>query len=137
MKAYMRLKTGEEMYFDTIPELMEYICDNELIARGCTSKNLTKLYNHATEKFAIDSEKIELIILCDVYSAEVCHHQLYTFHEKTEFEAFMVSMGATAGHIMTGARYGIYGGEIVTKRYDCYITGMKPDYKEWNIVNEY
>ena len=40
----------------------------------------------------------------------------------------MVGMGATRGHIVAYARYGIYAGEVITKHYDCYITGMMPEY---------
>lgn len=129
-KIEMILKTGKHIEFDTIPELMEYICEYKLLSQINTEKYLVALWNCATEKFAIESEQIESIIIRDIYYVDVRHQQSYTFHTREQFEDFMASVGATRGHILTGARYGIYGGEIVTRRYDCYISGVLPYWKD-------
>lgn len=131
-KIELTFPNGEIVAFDTVPELMDYISEYELLSRGLTTKSLIAIWEHAEPKVIIESGLIDNIIIRDVYSAEMCHHKTYTFHTFEAFEDFMVAMGATRGNVRTGARYGIYGGEIVTKRYDCLIVAVPPKYKEWN-----
>lgn len=130
-KIEMIMNTGDIVAFDTVPELMDYIADNKLLARGLEGKNLLKIWEHDNEKLFIETELIQAIAIREVYKAEVCHHKTYTFHTFEQFEDFMVAMGATRGNVRTGARYGIYGGEIVTSKYDCVIYPTVPSYKEW------
>lgn len=127
-KIELTFTNGEIVVFDTVSELMDYIGENELLARGFTTESLIKIWDHASEKFSVDTALFHSIVIRDVYSAEMCHHKLYTFHDFESFEDFMVAMGATRGNVRTGARYGIYGGEIVTRRYDCVITATVPNY---------
>ncbi len=130
-KIEMSFKNNNDIVtFDSIQELMEYIVNYRLLGKSGPSDSLVKIWNHDSEKFAIDSKDINTIIIRDVYKAEVRHHQTFTFHNKESFDDFMVAMGATRGNIHTGARYGIYGGEIVTNKYDCYISGLTPDYEQ-------
>lgn len=109
---------------------MEYITDNELLSNYNTGKNLLKIWNHGSEKFAIDSKHIHMIYIYDVYKAEVRHREAKTFHTYEDFENFMCAMGATRGNIHTGARYGISGSEIITSKYDCAISGVTPEWEE-------
>ena len=126
------MNDGTEYRFASIEKLIEYISDNQLLSRGRTGENLLKIWNHDNEKIAIDSKHIHMIYIYDVYKVEVRHIETKTFHTREDFENFMCAMGATRGQIHTGARYGIYGGEIITKKYDCHISGLIPDYEqEW------
>ena len=130
-KIEMIMNSGDMVEFDTVPELLDYIAENQLLVRGFESKNLLKIWEHDNEKLFIETNLIQTIIIREVYKAEVCHHKTYTFHTYEQFEDFMVSMGATPGNVRTRARYGIYGGEIVTSKYDCVICSIEPNYKEW------
>ena len=130
IKAKLIMNDGTEYGFASVQELIEYISDNKLLSRTNTGENLLKIWNHNSEKFAIDSSLIYMIILYNVYEAEVRHHEKHTFHTYEDFENFMCAMGATRGNVHTSARYGIYGGEIITKKYNCYISGLTPDYEQ-------
>lgn len=131
-KIELTFINGDVVVFDTVSELMDYIGENKLLSPGFTSEGLIKIWDHAEPKLAVESELFEKIIIHDVYSAEMCHRKLYTFHTFEPFEDFMVAVGATRGNVRTGARYGIYGGEIVTKKYDCIISAVAPKYREWD-----
>lgn len=127
-KIHMTFYNGDIIYFNSVPELLEYICDNKLLSPGTAPEDLLTIWEHTDDQLTITSKHINSIVIRDTYSAEVCHYKRYTFHDKESFEDFMISMGATRGHIMTGARYGIYGGEIITRRYDCFITANRPNF---------
>jgi hypothetical protein len=107
---------------------MEYIANHRLLGQFHAGQGLVNIWEHADEKIATESSDIASIIIRDVYSVEVRHVAKHTFHDYKSFEDFMVGMGATRGHIVTQARYGIYAGEVITRRYDCCITGMMPEY---------
>ena len=127
-KITMTLNDGFILDFDTVPELVEYISDNRLLGPIHCGEGLVKIWDHAEEKIAVESPTIQSIVIREVYSAEVRHVAKHTFHDYKGFEDFMAGMGASRNHVMTGARYGIYAGEVITSKYDCYITGMIPDY---------
>jgi hypothetical protein len=130
IKATLIFKDGESVVFESVQDLMEYITDNELLSHCNTGENLLKIWNHDSEKFAIDSKHIHMIYIYNVYKAEVRHRETKTFHTYEDFENFMCAMGATRGGIHTGARYGICGSEIVTTKYDCAISGLTPYWEE-------
>jgi hypothetical protein len=127
-KITMTLNDGFVLDFETVPELVAYIANHRLLGQPHAGQGLVKIWEHADEKIAVDSPYITSIIIRDVYSAEVRHVAKHTFHDYETFEDFMAGMGATRGHVVTQARYGIYAGEVITRRYDCYITGMIPEY---------
>jgi hypothetical protein len=127
-KITMTLNDGFVLDFETVPELVEYIANHRLLGQFHAGQGLVNIWEHADEKIAIESSDIASIIIRDVYSVEVRHIAKHTFHTREDFVDFMVGMGATREHVMTGARYGIYAGEVITRRYDCYITGMIPEY---------
>jgi len=130
IKATLIFKDGESVVFESVQDLMEYITDNELLSRYNTGKSLLKIWNHDSEKFAIDSKSIHMIYIYNVYKAEVRNCEIKTFHTYEDFENFMCAMGATRGNIHTGARYGILGSEIITSKYDCVISGLTPHWEE-------
>lgn len=127
-KITMTLNDGFVLDFETVPELVEYIAHHQLLGRLHAGQGLVKIWEHADEKIAVDSPYIASILIRDVYSAEVRHVATHTFHSYEAFENFMVGMGATRPHVVTGARYGIYAGEVITRHYDCCITGIMPEY---------
>ena len=127
-KITMTLNDGFILEFETVPELMEYIANHRLLCQVHAGQGLVKVWEHADEKVTIDSPYITSIIIRDVYSAEVRYVAKHTFHTREDFVDFMVGMGATREQVVTGARYGIYAGEVITRRYDCCITGMIPEY---------
>ena len=127
-KITMTLNDGFVLDFETVPELVEYIAKHRLLGQLHSGQGLVKIWEHADEKVAINSPNIASIVIRDVYSAEVRHVAKHTFHDYESFEDFMAGMGATRGHIVAYARYGIYAGEVITRRYDCYITGIMPEY---------
>ena len=63
IKAKLIMNDGIEYGFASVQELIEYISDNQLLSRVDTGKNLLKIWNHDSEKFAIDSGLIYMIIL--------------------------------------------------------------------------
>jgi hypothetical protein len=130
IKATLIYKDGESVAFESVQDLMEYITDNELICRCRTGENLLKIWNHDSEKFAIDSKPIHIIYIYDVYKAEVRHNETKTFHTREDFENFMCAMGATRDNVHSSARYSIFGSEIITSRYDCAISGLTPEWEE-------
>ena len=130
IKATLIFKDGESVVFESVQDLMEYITNNKLVCRCRTGENLLKIWNHDSEKIAIDSKPIHMIYIYDVYKVEVRHIETKTFHTREEFENFMCAIGATRGNVRSGARYGLLGSEIITSRYDCAISGLTPDWEE-------
>lgn len=130
IKATLIFKDGESVVFESVQDLMEYITDNELLSHYNTGKSLLKIWNHDSEKLAIDSKPIHMIYIYDVYKVEVRHNETKTFHTREDFENFMCAMGATRGNVRSGARYGLLGSEIITSRYDCAISGLAPHWEE-------
>lgn len=127
-KITMTMRNGFILEFETVEELIEYLASHRLLGRINCGQNLVKIWEHSQDQFEIESPEIESIIIREVYRAEVRYVATHTFHNYEAFEDFMVGMGAIRPHVVTGARYGIYAGEVITSKYDCYITGVIPNY---------
>ena len=63
IKATLIFKDGESVVFESVQDLMEYITDNELLSHCNTDENLLKIWNHDSEKLAIDSKHIHMIYI--------------------------------------------------------------------------
>jgi hypothetical protein len=63
IKAKLIMNDGTEYGFASVQELIEYISDNKLLSLANPGKNLLKIWNHDSEKFAIDTSLIYMIIL--------------------------------------------------------------------------